>query len=191
VSAALTFPHPDLTREAFLASVTAQSTPDEVCLRALNLDWIKVDPVTGMAWATRFGDKQLGCLSARGYVVFTVHVDGVRKQCKMHRLIWLAAKGAIPAGFVPDHLNRIKTDNRIENLALVTPTENAANRRSLVGAANPAVKINLNIANQIRQRHIACGSSRRTAVEFGVSQTLVLLISNNKMWRPEVAKVAI
>lgn len=40
-----------------------------------------------------------------------------RKQIPEHRLIWEKYHGAIPQGWVIHHLNGIKTDNRIENLA--------------------------------------------------------------------------
>ena len=41
-----------------------------------------------------------------------------------HRLIWIYFNGDIPDGLQIDHINRVKDDNRIENLEWVTTSEN-------------------------------------------------------------------
>jgi hypothetical protein len=43
---------------------------------------------------------------------------------RVHRLIWEAFNGAIPDGYVVDHINGDKKDNRLENLQLLTWSEN-------------------------------------------------------------------
>jgi hypothetical protein len=42
----------------------------------------------------------------------------------LHRVIWEEHYGAIPEGKFIDHINGNKTDNRLENLQLLTNTEN-------------------------------------------------------------------
>ncbi len=54
-----------------------------------------------------------------------LEIDG--KQHRTHRLIWIMHNGDIPKNKFIDHNNRIKTDNRIENLRVVTNQENAFN----------------------------------------------------------------
>lgn len=61
----------------------------------------------------------------QGY--YRVQVDGI--GYKVHRLIWILVNGAIPHGMFIDHINGLRTDNRIENLRLVTPNQNQFNRK--------------------------------------------------------------
>lgn len=47
-----------------------------------------------------------------------------RSSLRIHRLVYQAFVGCIPDGFVIDHKNGDKKDNRIENLQILTPQEN-------------------------------------------------------------------
>ena len=50
--------------------------------------------------------------------------NGKVKFFKVHRLVYEAFYGEIPNGMQVNHINEIKTDNRLENLNLMTPKEN-------------------------------------------------------------------
>ena len=43
---------------------------------------------------------------------------------RTHRLVWENFVGPIPEGYVVDHINNDKKDNRLENLQLLTHKEN-------------------------------------------------------------------
>jgi hypothetical protein len=73
----------------------------------------------------KVGDS-VGTTSAGGYL--TVRVDG--KIFKVSRIIYAMHYGD-PGQKQVDHINHIRTDNRIENLRIVTVQENAHNQSKL------------------------------------------------------------
>lgn len=70
----------------------------------------------------------LGRLSADGYR--TLFLD--TRLYLAHRLAWLYVHGEWPAGVI-DHINGDRADNRVANLRVVTPWQNALNKRSRKG----------------------------------------------------------
>jgi hypothetical protein len=66
--------------------------------------------------------KVAGNLQSNGYTV--IKVDG--KFQKAHRLVWLWHGKELPESL--DHINRNRSDNRIENLRATEPYQNASNR---------------------------------------------------------------
>ena len=61
-------------------------------------------------------------VSNSGYLVVEIN----RRKYQAHRLIWAIYYGHFPRGQI-DHINRIRTDNRIENLRDVLGNENHLN----------------------------------------------------------------
>jgi HNH endonuclease len=157
-------------------------TTDELCIEVIARGYVTVDAKLGVAYSARFWGKKLGSVNTGGYIVCTLHCDGVRKQIKLHRLIWISVYGIPPKGKMPDHKNRVKSDNRISNLRLVDSKGNAENRRTYRGEQNPAARINRLLAEKIRKRHAQLKSYTKTAAEFGVSRSLVAQIVRNELW---------
>lgn len=54
--------------------------------------------------------------------------NGALQTMTGHRLVFLAFNGTIDDGMHVDHINRIRHDNRLENLRQITPGENGWNR---------------------------------------------------------------
>ena len=65
-----------------------------------------------------------GSINNEGYLHIRV---GKGRRYKAHRLAWLYIYGEYPNGDI-DHINHIRTDNRISNLRVVSNRENSINR---------------------------------------------------------------
>ena len=115
----------------------------------LILETLDYDPETGIfvyrprindpIWNKRFADKRAGNVRKDGYVYVTIW----GKLYAAHRVAWVYVYGTIPeyrSSFqclVIDHINGVKSDNRIYNLDLVPSSVNAKRyherRRELSG----------------------------------------------------------
>jgi hypothetical protein len=94
---------------------------------------LQYDPGTGeFIWKPRSGDKQwntklagevAGFMDGGGYR--QIRIDG--KHYRAARLAWLYVYGEWPQNEI-DHINRVRTDNRLVNLRDVTSSENQNNR---------------------------------------------------------------
>ena len=71
-------------------------------------------------------------LSDHGYYQFKISDKNLSKPKNylIHRFEWECVRGVIPEGFVIDHIDSVKTNNKIENLQLLTLKENAQKGRS-------------------------------------------------------------
>ena len=59
---------------------------------------------------------------------YKVTLDG--KVHGVHRLVWEAANGPVPAGFVVDHIDRNPLNNELSNLRAIPKGANKANTKS-------------------------------------------------------------
>lgn len=107
----------------------------------------------------------------------------------VHRLIWQSFNGPIPDGFVINHKNGIKHDNRLSNLEIVTPSENTKHAFDVLGRVHPlqGSKNNKAILNEDKvveiRRRIAAGESKdRLAQEYGVTRMAVWNVHWRKSW---------
>jgi hypothetical protein len=76
--------------------------------------------------------KCVGTISPNGY-----------KGCKikykcyyLHRLVYIYHNKFIPEGYFVDHINHDRTNNRIENLSLIKPSENSKKKLKASGFKN-------------------------------------------------------
>jgi len=91
--------------------------------------WLNYDIKTGcFTWKKK--PSRRVCI---GDIAGTLDTDGYRKikvmgkVIRSHRLAWFYVPGFFPEQEL-DHINRIRSDNRIENLRLASRSENAKNK---------------------------------------------------------------
>lgn len=87
-----------------------------------------LDPETGtLIW------KACNHRRLNGAVAGSTFADGYRgvgingRQYMLHRIVWLHANGEIPEGIEVDHINGVRSDNRLSNLRLATRSTNMLN----------------------------------------------------------------
>ena len=83
------------------------------------------DQETGIFYRIKKPTKAIGCIAKNGYVVFP-HKGKLKYA---HRVAWSMVYKQEPPQHI-DHINRIKTDNRIINLRLADDKINGRNRSS-------------------------------------------------------------
>lgn len=96
---------------------------------------LSYDPESGLfRWLTTKGRGEIGSIAgskeSKGYIQIKINMVGY----KAHRLAWMYMTGEFPAIQI-DHINRIKDDNRWENLRLATQGENQRNKVMPVGVS--------------------------------------------------------
>lgn len=80
---------------------------------------------------TKAGDEA-GCINSTGYVRIRYN----HRYYPAHRIAWYLHTKQDPSGLQIDHINSSRSDNRIANLRLATPGENAKNMRKRKGTTS-------------------------------------------------------
>lgn len=132
-----------------------------------------------------------------GYPVFTTIIARKSFVRTVHRLVTDAFLGPIPAGLQRAHLNGNKLDARLENLAFVTPRENAAHKKAhgtcRSGQSHHCAKLSEAMVAQIKARLLAGEWPHMVARDYPVCRSHVSAIGKGKVWAhvlPHQAEVA-
>jgi len=95
---------------------------------------IKYDPETGQFERFDLLTKEWGKLNIKpnrhGYVQIGFLIDNKFHSFLAHRVAYLLSTGELDFPFL-DHINGIRSDNRLENLRTATLSQNQGNRREL------------------------------------------------------------
>ena len=86
--------------------------------------------------------------SGRGYLAVDIYKDGKQKTFMVHQLVAMAFLDHVPCGHekVIDHINNIKTDNRVENLQIISNRENTSKDKT--GGTSKYVGVSWDKANK-------------------------------------------
>lgn len=140
----------------------------------------------GQVKSVKNGNEIIRALKKRGdYLAVDLHIFGKAKTFTVHRLIMLAFVGE--SDLHVNHINGIKTDNRLENLEYCTRSENVRH----------AYKLGLSIGKRGEQSHFAKLSEedarqikygykgwlqRKISKLYGVNRKVVSDIRLGKKW---------
>ena len=134
--------------------------------------------------------KDIGGLIKTGYILITVRDQGIQKSYLKHRFIFECFHGKInDVKLVVDHINNIKTDNRLQNLQLITPSQNQK-KEHRKGEKLPSIRVratNTNSGESFDYDSIyECGKRldiHRASIGFvlnGITKTATSKIDKNK-----------
>lgn len=172
----------------------SEMTKDEYIAWNINEGNILVDTENGKVFRTRGQGglkldepKEMKGSEVNGYLCVNIRNGDTKMLCRVHRIIWIASHGIIPNGYVIDHINNNKQDNRIENLQMLTPNENSHKAKRdglyLEKEENPAAVISNETHDLIQYIY---GNSEITMRElsemFGISKSRVHQIIHDRGW---------
>jgi hypothetical protein len=122
----------------------------------------------------------------KGYLVVDLRNYNIRKITPIHRLVAIAFIDNIENKPQVNHINGIKTDNRLDNLEWCTNSENQIHsynillRKRLTGEKNGFSKLKNNEILEIRNNK---NKLKTLAEMYNVSITTISDIKNNKIWK--------
>lgn len=169
-------------------------TKDEYIAWNINEKHIIVDTEKGIIYATRGPGgikldepKELIGSVVNGYRVVSIRNGNTKMQCRVHRIVWIAEHGVIPDGYVIDHINNDKQDNRLCNLQLLTAAENSTKARTdglyRIHGDSGSAKITDEVHDLIQLVYENSDLSiRQLSNFFGISKSRVHQIIHDDTW---------
>jgi len=130
-------------------------------------------------------------INDKGYKLSYIYDANVkRKTISTHRLVAKAFISNPKKLKTVNHINGIKTDNRVENLEWLSNTDNMRHaydngiraNKHMLGNKNNKVNYDLSIINKIKKMIKDKNTGVSIAEKFKISTSLVSIIKRNKHW---------
>lgn len=125
-----------------------------------------------------------------GYSVVHVSQDSIQRKIALHRAVYETFVDEIPENMMINHINGIKTDNRIENLELVTNRENIEHYKNNLltykGEIHHKAKLTQADVDLIRKRKKFGVSTMQLSKEYGVNPSTIKRIIARKTWKDQL-----
>lgn len=142
---------------------------------------------SGRVWSCRRRHKWLTIQDTiDGYKRCTLSVGGVARNVSVHSLVLNAFVGPRPFGHVCRHLNGVRDDNRVANLAWGTPEQNYADRHAHgtdnTGERHWQARLTEADVVEIRRRCDAGEVQSVIAKDYGISRVTVSHINVRRLW---------
>lgn len=153
-----------------------------------NFDGYYVDNL-GVVFSTKMGFKRVlkPSLNNSGYYQIGLTEDGKRKYFLIHRLVMLVFQGE--SSLQVNHMNGVKTNNRLDNLEYCTASENvkhayAMGLNSRKGEKNGKAKLTESQVREIKTELLKPyhGINNDLAELYGVKKIAISKIKTGKTW---------
>ena len=113
-------------------------------------------------WHTLYSGKEAFLMTSRqGYKEANINGVGM----KAHRVAWAMHYGEWPSGWI-DHINGVRTDNRIDNLRIASGSENAMNRKLPVNSTSGFKGVSWDKESRKWKAHIKRDGVKRSLGRF-------------------------
>lgn len=131
-------------------------------------------PAVAQRWHTVYSGKETGLsISKHGYCQMNLSGNVMR----VHRVVWAIHHGEWPNEQI-DHINGIRTDNRISNLRLANQSENR--RNAAIHSNNASGCSGVYFDNQSRKWRARINSKKRRYIHLGSFKDLNQAIAARK-----------
>jgi len=114
------------------------------------------------------------------YLYVGLRKNGIKKSCRVHRLVLIAFRGSSPEGTEASHLDGDSINNHLSNLIWESHSNNL--KRAKKGWNNHAAKLTEIDIPTIRSRIASGETQREVAKSFRVSQGAISCIIRRKTW---------
>ena len=117
-----------------------------------------------------------------------IYCDYMKKKYPMQRLVWMKFVGPIPEGMDIDHKNSIRGDNRLENLQVLTRSENNAKQGKQINNTSGFIGICIDKRDGIWQAGLQINGKRKsigrfkTAVQAAMARDVYIIENNLKYY---------